>query len=298
MRLRGKGLNLEALVESLCYLIFGIMLLRLTLTGAYLSYVTPRMKPYLIGLSVLMLFWALVNGKNIVRPKYKSRVKRCLVLIIPILLLAVPPSSLAAGAMVKGVSGSNLTAPSGGGGIKSEETVQSPEEYAYYTQDDLEKPQDDLEKQEEVLEESQNQEVGTSSNDETRALPPGLNGLDQEAKTITISDEDFSPWVTEFGTNPEKYDGYTVIMKGFVYLDLDEKKENEFALVRLSMWCCSADLSPMGLITEYKGSITPKENDWITVTGTLKVEDGYAVLKAEKMENAEKPLEEYVYPFY
>ncbi|WP_313071335.1 TIGR03943 family putative permease subunit [Lacrimispora sp.] len=291
MRLRGKGMNLEALVESLCYFIFGVMLLRLTLTGAYLSYVTPRMKPYLIGLSALMLFWAVVNGKNIVRPKYKSRVKRCLVLIIPILLLAVPPSSLAAGAMVKGVSGSNLTAPSGGSVNKPEETVQSPEEYAYYTQDDLEK-------QDQALEESQDQEVATSSDNQARALPPGLNGLDQEAKTITISDEDFSPWVTEFGTNPEKYDGYTVIMKGFVYLDLEEKKENEFALVRLSMWCCSADLSPMGLITEYKGSLTAKENDWITVTGTLKVEDGYATLNAEKMETAEKPLEEYVYPFY
>lgn len=291
MRLRGKGMNLEALVESLCYLIFGIMLLRLTLTGAYLSYVTPRMKPYLIGLSVLMLFWAAVNGKNILRPKYKSRIKRCLVLIIPILLLAVPPSSLAAGAMVKGVSGSNLTTPSGGSGNKPEETVQSPQEYAYYAQDDLEKPKDNLE-------ESQDQEAETSSDNQTKALPPGLNGLNQEAKTITISDEDFSPWVTEFGTNPEKYDGYTVTMKGFVYLDLEDKKENEFALVRLSMWCCSADLSPMGLITEYKGSLTAKENDWITVTGTLQVKDGYATLIAEKMEAAEKPLEEYVYPFY
>lgn len=291
MRSRGKGMNLEALVESLCYLIFGIMLLRLTLTGAYLSYVTPRMKPYLIGLSVLMLFWALVNGKNILRPKYKSRVKRCLVLIIPILLLAVPPSTLAAGAMVKGVSGSNLTAPLGGSGSKPEETVQSPEEYAYYAQDDLEKPED-------AWEENQDQEAGETTDNQTKALPPGLNGMDQEAKTITISDEDFSPWVTEFGTNPEKYDGYTVTMKGFVYLDLEDKKENEFALVRLSMWCCSADLSPMGLITEYKGSFTAKENDWITVTGTLQVKDGYATLEAEKMESAEKPLEEYVYPFY
>jgi putative membrane protein len=291
MRLRGKGMNLEALVESLCYLIFGIMLLRLTLTGAYLSYVTPRMKPYLIGLSVLMLFWALVNGKNILRPKYKSRVKRCLILIIPILLLAVPPSTLAAGAMVKGISGSNLTAPLGGSGSKPEQTVQSPEEYAYYAQDDLEKPED-------AWEENQDQEAGETTDNQTKALPPGLNGMDQEAKTITISDEDFSPWVTEFGTNPEKYDGYTVTMKGFVYLDLEDKKENEFALVRLSMWCCSADLSPMGLITEYKGSFTAKENDWITVTGTLQVKDGYATLEAEKMESAEKPLEEYVYPFY
>ncbi len=58
MKLRGKGLNIQALTESVCYLVFGILLFRLTVTGAYLSYVTPRMKPYLYGLSPAMVLWA------------------------------------------------------------------------------------------------------------------------------------------------------------------------------------------------------------------------------------------------
>ena len=284
MRLRGKGLNLEALTESASYLIFGALLVRLTISGTYLNYVTPRMKPYLYGLSVLMFFWAAVSVRNLFRPRYKSRIKRCMVLILPILLLAVPPSSPAAGAMVKGGAGIPRSSPV--------DTTQASDEYAYYGQDTLEKPED-------TLEEEQNYESQEAQPDnQAKTPPPGLNGLNKDTKTITISDEDLSPWITELSNHPEAYDGYTVTLKGFVYLDLEDKKENEFAVVRLSMWCCSADLAPMGLVAVSNGKLPWEENSWITVTGKLAVKDGYATLEAEKIEAAEKPSEEYVYPYY
>ena len=284
MRLRGKGLNLEALTESASYLIFGALLVRLTISGTYLNYVTPRMKPYLYGLSVLMFFWAAESVRNLFCPRYKSRIKRCMVLILPILLLAVPPSSPTAGAMVKGGAGISRSTPV--------DTTQASDEYAYYGQDALEKPED-------TLEEEQNYESQEAQPDnQAKTPPPGLNGLNKDTKTITISDEDFSPWITELSNHPEAYDGYTVTLKGFVYLDLEDKKENEFAVVRLSMWCCSADLAPMGLVAVSNGKLPWEENSWITVTGKLAVKDGYATLEAEKIEAAEKPSEEYVYPYY
>lgn len=288
MRLRGKGLNLEALTESASYLIFGALLVRLTISGTYLNYVTPRMKPYLYGLSVLMFFWAAVSVRNLFRPRYKSRIKRCMVLILPILLLAVPPSSPTAGAMVKGGAGIPRSLPV----ETTQDTTQASDEYAYYGQDTLEKPED-------TLEEEQNYESQETQPDtQAKTPPPGLNGLNKDTKTITISDEDFSPWITELSNHPEAYDGYTVTLKGFVYLDLEDKKENEFAVVRLSMWCCSADLAPMGLVAVSNGKLPWEENSWITVTGKLAVKDGYGTLEAEKIEAAEKPSEEYVYPYY
>lgn len=288
MRLRGKGLNLEALTESASYLIFGALLVRLTISGTYLNYVTPRMKPYLYGLSVLMFFWAAVSVRNLFRPRYKSRIKRCMVLILPILLLAVPPSSPTAGAMVKGGAGIPRSLPV----ETTQDTTQASDEYAYYGQDTLEKPED-------TLEEEQNYESQETQPDtQAKTPPPGLNGLNKDTKTITISDEDFSPWITELNNHPEAYDGYTVTLKGFVYLDLEDKKENEFAVVRLSMWCCSADLAPMGLVAVSNGKLPWGENSWITVTGKLAVKDGYGTLEAEKIEAAEKPSEEYVYPYY
>ena len=51
MTLRGKGINLQVLTECICYLLFGYLLFQLTFSGGYLNYVTPRMKPYLYGMS-------------------------------------------------------------------------------------------------------------------------------------------------------------------------------------------------------------------------------------------------------
>ena len=56
----------------------------------------------------------------------------------------------------------------------------------------------------------------------------------------------------------EKYEGYTVVMKGFVYRDPDIQKKCDFALVRLSMWCCAADLSPMSFLMD--SEVTFKED--------------------------------------
>lgn len=320
MRLRGKGINPEALVECACYLVFGILLFRMTYTGTYLSYVTPRMKPYLYGLSVLMILWAAMNGKKLFQPKYKSRLHHCLVLIVPILILAVPPAPPAAGSMIKNYSNVNIPlAPSGsaqtGGASEgaqasaSSDSSQSSDSYEEYGWDgSLEKPDTSADGSLEVPDTYSDGNQGTQddSSDGSGGQQPqgdasadnGLNGLDEAARTITIADDDFYAWMNELGGNAEKYQGYTITMKGLVFLDLDGRKENEFALVRLSMWCCSADMSPIGLIVSHDGSLLFKENDWVTVTGTVQAVDGYPSIKADKIEAAEKPEQEYIYPYY
>lgn len=68
------AVNIQALVECTCYLIFGILLFYLTYSGKYLKYVTPRMKPYLYGLSVLMFIWTLAEGRFLLIPRYKARI--------------------------------------------------------------------------------------------------------------------------------------------------------------------------------------------------------------------------------
>lgn len=81
------AVNIQALVECTCYLIFGILLFYLTYSGKYLKYVTPRMKPYLYGLSVLMFIWTLAEGRFLLIPRYKARIARSFIFIIPILLM-------------------------------------------------------------------------------------------------------------------------------------------------------------------------------------------------------------------
>ena len=127
-----------------------------------------------------------------------------------------------------------------------------------------------------------------------------LNGLDEAEKTITIADEDYYTWMYELSNFYEKYEGYTIVMKGFVYRAPDIQKKCDFALVRLSMWCCAADLTPIGFLVDSDSEVTFKDDDWVTVTGTFGISEHEEslILKAQSIEVSRKPEEVYVYPCF
>ena len=264
MTLRGKGINLQVLTECICYLLFGYLLFQLTFSGGYLNYVTPRMKPYLYGMSALMLLWAVFTGRYLLTPRYRVRLARSFVFIIPILLLAFRPADPGGSSMVRSYESSGFSMGFGNGGTD-----------AY--------PEDD---------------TGQSSGEENPWYD--LNGLDEAEKTITIADEDYYTWMYELSNFYEKYEGYTVVMKGFVFRTPDIQKKCDFALVRLSMWCCAADLTPIGFLVDSDSEVTFKDDDWVTVTGTFGISEHEEslILKAQSIEAAGKPEEEYVYPYF
>mgnify|MGYP002228975051 FL=1 len=109
MTLRGKGINLQVLTECICYLLFGYLLFQLTFSGGYLNYVTPRMKPYLYGMSALMLLWAVFTGRYLLTPRYRVRLARSFVFIIPILLLAFRPADPGGSSMVRSYESSGFS---------------------------------------------------------------------------------------------------------------------------------------------------------------------------------------------
>ena len=323
MTLKGKGVNLQVLAECVCYLLFGWLVFRLTQTGQYLNYVTPRMKPYLYGLSALMLLWAVAQGRYLLTPQYRLNLGRTFVFLIPILLIAARPAVPEGSSMVRnynssgfliaggngggpasgGLNGQPSTPDSGGGPAPSYEEETDPA-WDYETSDDYEtgadSETDGYSKTDGYSETDEYTEDTTDQSSEDESPWYDLNGLNEETKTITIADEDYYTWMYELGSFYEKYEGYTVIMKGFVYRDPEIQKTCDFALVRLSMWCCAADLSPMGFMVSSDGEVNFKDDDWVVVKGTLGItEDGNSVtLKAQSIEAAEKPEEEYVYPYF
>ena len=127
-----------------------------------------------------------------------------------------------------------------------------------------------------------------------------LNGLNGEARTITISDDDYYTWMYELSNYYEKYIGWTVEIKGFVYRSEDITRKCDFVLVRLAMWCCAADLTPMGFLINAEKGDQFQDNEWVTVKGTLGITgDGNSIiLQAESIEPAQKPEEEYIYPYF
>lgn len=308
MTLKGKGLNLQVLAECVCYLIFGCLLFHLTYSGGYLSYVTPRMKPYLYGLSLLMFLWAVAEGRNLLAPQYKARLSRLFVLIIPILVLSIRPPAPGGSSMARNYNSSGISMSSGnrGGQITGGTGQQTPSPDSTGPQEPPGNGENDPSQSDwEGAETDAYQETDEYSKDDALQTygeegPNVLNGLDEKGKTITIADEDYYGWLQELSSSTEKYEGYTIAMKGFIYRDPEIEKECDFALVRLSMWCCAADLTPMGFLVDYDGKLEYKDDDWVVVKGTIDLTpDGSSIImKAQSIEPAEKPQEEYVYPYF
>ena len=51
-----RKLNIQCLIETVLYILFATALLALIISDRYLSYVTPRMKPYLYFAVVVLFF--------------------------------------------------------------------------------------------------------------------------------------------------------------------------------------------------------------------------------------------------
>ena len=63
----------------------------------------------------------------------------------------------------------------------------------------------------------------------------------------------FTPGLRELSSKPERFEGYTITMTGFVYHDSKFMSDNEFIPARLVMSCCVAAIValPGGIICKY-----------------------------------------------
>ena len=289
------AVNIQALVECTCYLIFGILLFYLTYSGKYLKYVTPRMKPYLYGLSVLMFIWTLAEGRFLLMPRYKTKFARSFIFIIPILLMAIPPQTPKESGITGYYDNGTFSTITRDGKKETEETTQAAETSI---ENELETAAGQTEMYTEEADAGETTAYADGSEEENPWYE--LNGLDEEAKIITISDDDYYTWMYELSNYYEKYIGWTVEIKGFVYRSEDITPKCDFALVRLAMWCCAAYLAPMGFLIHAENADQFQDNEWVTVRGTLGItEDGNSIiLQAESIEPAQKPEEEYIYPYF
>ncbi|MEY8355471.1 TIGR03943 family protein [Lachnospiraceae bacterium 54-53] len=283
--MRVQRLNAQAFLEALCFALFGGLILYLTVSGKYLLYVAPRLKPYLYFMAATMGVWALAGIGRLFSLQYRIHTGHCFLLVIPILLLTLPHTPLRAADFLQSGPSSD---PFGG-----------------YSGEDLQGSTGSLERSSdgavEYTKKADIQAEAQSQTEETELLA-GFPGLDRENQTILVSDDYFGMWYSEFCLNMEKYEGYAVTMTGFVLKDPDRIREDEFVPARLAMTCCAADLAPVGVTCRYEGASELEEGSWVTVEGTLFVRyeeyDGkeYADpwIRAERVTPAEE-VEGYVY---
>ena len=95
--------------------------------------------------------------------------------------------------------------------------------------------------------------------------------FDIDAPVIQIADEDYAIWYRDMAENMPEYAGKTVKFKGMVATD--PRLDNRSVVIgRHVMTCCEADIQYNGLVAVFASTPKLKTRDWITLTGTIKLE--------------------------
>jgi putative membrane protein len=117
---------------------------------------------------------------------------------------------------------------------------------------------------------------------------------------IALNETNFMNVITRMNNKREDYIGKQVEITGFVYRE-PTMKPSQIAIVRYALVCCSADAAPFGLLCENIDMYKFKANSWLTITGTIVVENykgaEIPVIKVTSVEPVETPPQnQYVYP--
>ncbi len=262
--MQAKAFNSQVFLEVLCNFIFASLIIYLLKSGNYLFYVTPRMEPYLIFSVILSSAWALNGLRRLFKPQHLIRSAHCFVLVIPVMFLLLPHSTLNSTDISTGYAGAGAFVQNPTGSISSNQSSSVGSDSGYSSDsgylsdsypDTSSLPQDGYDSSEDIAKSPYDSDISV--------------GLDEENKEIIIGNDDFYPWIIEIYSNMDKYEGYKITMTGFVFKDSEYLYENEFVPARLAMTCCAADLAPIGILCIYDKVSELEEGKWITVEGVL-----------------------------
>lgn len=263
-----RKINLEALLESLICLALGILLFFAILTGRVALYVHPRLNGLLWMTAGALVAIALFLLPHAFTPKHNAKPMKYTLFLLPLLAAVLIPAGVVQGKAVS-FGSTAVGAPSANQGTVIPNSVSSGDE------------------------------IGI----ETSSAAPKSADLPKEDKNgvITVTDENFAKWYQDINQDMKKYEGKTLKYKGQVFR-MKGFAPNEMVPVRYAMVCCTADLQPCGLLTRNSDAAKYKDNDWVWVTGKIKIEDYQGqtmpVCYATKIEPAEKAKDDYVYFTY
>lgn len=104
-----RKLNIQCLIETVLYILFATALLALIISDRYLSYVTPRMKPYLYFAVVVLFLFGIFSFFRLFQFAYKPKLTHCLVILIPLVIVLIPKNGIDLHSLTSGyINGSDL----------------------------------------------------------------------------------------------------------------------------------------------------------------------------------------------
>ncbi len=268
MRQKNGFISGGALGKLLLLLGFAWFYGNIVWTGTVKQYVHPRMIPYMIFTSIVMVVMAFfMAGELFRKSRMHEGMKPLIFFFLPLITAIIFPAVPMEAGMNRN-AGINLSSSS----IGSDGRNQNAEKKAQ-TQ----------------------KEISEDTNLEPQETPWIRDGR------IVLENPDYYQCLNDIYSNMDNYQGMTVEMVGFVFRDNELFLENQFVPARLLMVCCAADMAPIGLLCEYDQAAQLEESAWIKVTGTLSIKeyDGETVpiVQVTKVESAKVPEQEYIYPY-
>ncbi|MVB09394.1 hypothetical protein CAFE_00420 [Caprobacter fermentans] len=264
-------INSEVLLETILCFLLSILFFYALISGRTTDYVHPRINGYLWFAAIALLIISIMLLPSALTPKHNPEPGRYLLFFIPILFaLLIPAGAVQSSAISFG------NAPAAGTATISTGTSS--------------------------------QDKGTiiadsASSDDIGAEASSAPSLPKEdgSGVITVQDEQFARWYQDINQDMDKYNGKTLKFKGQVFR-MKEFAKNEIVPVRYAMVCCTADLQPCGILCRGDGVLKYKENEWVWVTGKIKIENymnqRMPVCYITKIEKAEKAQKAYIYFTY
>ncbi len=262
-----RKINFEVLCQMIILIGLAILLLLALISGKAQDYVHPRLNGYL-WFSVAALFGiGFFMLPSLFKPKHHNNAAKYLIVLIPLVSAVLLPAGIVQSKAV--TLGGMSAAPTGQ--TTSSKGIVIPDKIA---------PQDD---------------IGIDTGSSTAAPQKDANGV------TNITDGQFADWYAQLNKDMKQYEGKTFRFKGQVFR-MNNFAQNEFVPARRAMVCCAADLQTCGLLCRSDEAKSLKNDDWVWVTGKLKIENfngqTMPVCYVTKIEKAEKPQQEYIYFTY
>ncbi len=307
IHMRGNK-NLEIYMKLIVVLALATLLLYELLSGKVYYYVHPR---YLYGIwfaVAALLVFALTTVGELQKGRHNPDIKPYFLYLLPVVFALLFPAMEGGNgniaiAQSSKAQESNLNENQPGGAIEGDEPAEKNENSNNSWDTSGNSSEDSAGS---VLDSAGDlTSDGNSSYKEAEDAAEKDRSLKYKKKTedgaILISDDEFGCWYFELFDFLKDFKGKRYQFTAQV-LTMEDLKDNQLLAGRYIMTCCALDLMGYGLITESDLRSKLKENQWITVTGTIgeyKYKGNIVpMLKDVVITKTKAPKEEYVYYSY
>lgn len=284
--------NIDNICKIVILLALAGLLLYELISGKIYYYVHPRYLPGLwLSVAVLVIF-AISLLMERKRGRHNSSVSQYGLYAVPIVLALLFP-------VIQGGNGNIAIAQSSiGRDINNSTNAGQELSEEEDSSTDAEVTEADTNDAEEEIDSFGNTEIVQPAEPEDKSQKYAVKA---ENGAVLISDEEYAAWYYDLYDYLDDFKGKRYQFTAQVF-PLEGLKENQFLAGRYIMTCCAVDLTGYGLISESDLAGGFKENEWLTVTGTIG-EYEYNGMKVPyltdiEVEKATAPKEEYVYYYY